>query len=41
MFLLVINEFWGCTGLDFKVFCWLVLVYFWIERKVSASSSKN
>ena len=40
-FLLVINQFWGCMGLDFEVFCWLVLVCFWIERKVSASQAKT
>ena len=41
MFLLDINEFWGCIGLDFEVFCWLVLVCFWIGIKASARSSKN
>ena len=41
MFLLVVNEFWGCIGLDFEVFCWLVLVCFWIGRKFSARSSNR
>ena len=26
-FVLVINEFWGCVGLSFEVYCWLVLVW--------------
>ena len=26
-FVLAINEFWGCVGLSFEEYCWLVLVW--------------
>ena len=26
-FVLVVNEFWGCVGLIFEEYCWLVLVW--------------
>ena len=26
-FVLVVNEFWGCVGLSFEYYCWLVLVW--------------
>ena len=41
MFLLVINEFWGCIGLDFKVFCWLVLVCFGLGEKLRLGQAKT
>ena len=40
MFLLVINEFWGCIGLDFEVFCWLVLVFFGLGEKFRLGQAK-
>ena len=31
-FVLVVNEFWGCVGLIFEEYCWLVLVWFGLEE---------
>ena len=41
MFLLVINEFWGCIGLDFEVFCWLVLFFFGLGEKFRLGQAKT
>ena len=31
-FVLVVNEFWGCVGLSFEEYCWLVLVWIGLEE---------
>ena len=30
-FVLVVNDFWGCVGLSFEEYCWLVLVWIGLD----------
>ena len=31
-FVLVVKEFWGCVGLSFEEYCWMVLVWIGLEE---------
>ena len=38
---MVVDAFWGCVGLGFEVYCWLVLVLMNVFKKENVMFSKE
>ena len=38
---MLVDKFWGCVGLSFEVYCWLVLVFKNVYKKENVGFSKE